>query len=76
MSAAFPTTGVIPCGQIHQESRKDTECFVAGHSRLYFTDPTDNHRLYGHEWLQWTGVLPLSWSDDGLGSFLMRLWEV
>ncbi len=24
------------------------------------------YRLYGDEWLQWTGVLPLSWSDGGL----------
>jgi hypothetical protein len=30
------------------------------------TDPPSNHRLCGDERLQWTGVLPLCWSDSGL----------
>jgi hypothetical protein len=63
----FDDTMSIPlCGQIHQEARKSTECFVVSRRRLYFTEPTDNHRLYGDTWIQWTGVLPLSWSDGGL----------
>jgi hypothetical protein len=66
MSAAFATTGAVPCGHTNQEARTNTLCFEDSHNRLYFTEPTDNHRLCGDEGLQWTRVLPLSWSDDGL----------